>query len=98
MDAIGGNRCPVLHRRVPGRWYAQDPFLKFPGQFQPLTSSKRGVSALTAIVTRPFRVREVLSDAVHMLAAVLFVPVIILAIGTPFALVIAGLLWLIERM
>ena len=52
---------------------------------------------MTDIVTRPFRVREVLSDAVHMLAAVLFVPVVILAIGAPFALVIAGLLWLIER-
>jgi hypothetical protein len=45
--------------------------------------------ALGAI--RGFRI---LADAARLLALVLAIPVVILAIGTPLALLIAGLLWL----
>jgi len=34
------------------------------------------------------------SDGAHLIAAVLILPFVILAVGAPFALVIAGLLWL----
>ena len=69
--------------------------MKFPGQFQPLTSSKPGwFQPMTSVATRPFSIAGVLTDLASLLATVLLIPVVILAIGTPFALVIAGLLWL----
>lgn len=40
------------------------------------------------------RVREFLGNAAQALAAVFALPFVILAIGAPFALVIAGVLWL----
>lgn len=43
---------------------------------------------------RQFTVAGVLADAAQLLAAVLFIPFAILAIGAPFALIVAGLLWL----
>lgn len=49
---------------------------------------------MTAGEAQPFRVRVLLSDAAQMIAAVLVLPFAILAIGAPFALLIAGLLWL----
>jgi type IV secretory pathway VirB3-like protein len=49
---------------------------------------------MTSVATRRFTVAGVLADAAHLLAAVLFIPFAILAIGAPFALVIAGILWL----
>lgn len=44
--------------------------------------------------TRRFSVASLLGDAGRLIAVVLFLPFVILAIGAPFALVIAGLLWL----
>ena len=49
---------------------------------------------MRAVAPRRFRVAGILADAAQLLAAVLLVPFAILAIGAPFALVIAGLLWL----
>ena len=49
---------------------------------------------MASAATRRFSVTRVLADAARLLALVLVVPVVILAIGTPIALVIAGLLWL----
>jgi len=43
---------------------------------------------------RGFSLRGSLAGAAELLAVVLLVPVAILAIGTPIALVIAGCLWL----
>ena len=43
---------------------------------------------------RRFSLRGSLAGAAELLAVVLLVPVAILAIGTPIALVIAGCLWL----
>ena len=43
-----------------------------------------------------FSVAGLLTDAAQLVAAVLVVPFAILAIGAPFALVIAGLLWLAQ--
>jgi hypothetical protein len=49
---------------------------------------------MTSVAARRFSVVGILSDAAHLLAAVLFIPFAILAIGMPIALVIAALLWL----
>ena len=49
---------------------------------------------MTSVATRRFTVGGALADAAQLLAAVLFIPFAILAIGAPFALVIAGILWL----
>lgn len=49
---------------------------------------------MTAGEVQSFRMRSLLSDAAQMIAAVLVLPFAILAIGAPFALLIAGLLWL----
>lgn len=48
---------------------------------------------MASIAVRGFRI---LADAAHLLALVLAIPVVILAIGTPVALLIAGLLWLVR--
>ena len=53
-----------------------------------------GFPAMASVATRRFSVTRILADAARLLALVLAVPVVILAIGTPIALVIAGLLWL----
>jgi hypothetical protein len=47
---------------------------------------------MTSVALR--RVPGILADAGQLLAAVLLVPFVILAVGAPIALVIAGLLWL----
>ena len=47
-----------------------------------------------SVGTRRFSVAGLVGDAGRLIAVVLFIPFVILAIGAPFALVIAGLLWL----
>jgi hypothetical protein len=49
---------------------------------------------MASVAAQGFRVAGILADAAHLIAAVLFIPFVILAIGAPFALIIAGLLWL----
>jgi len=49
---------------------------------------------MTFAASRPFRLGTALADAASLLAAVLIVPFAILAIGAPFALAGAALLWL----
>jgi hypothetical protein len=49
---------------------------------------------MASAATRRFNLAGMLADAVRLLAVVLFIPFAILAVGMPFALVIAGLLWL----
>ena len=49
---------------------------------------------LAAAAGRPFRITGFLGDAAQLVAVVLLIPFAILAIGAPFALVIAGVLWL----
>jgi hypothetical protein len=49
---------------------------------------------MTSAATRSFNLGAILADAGSLLAAVLFIPFAILAIGAPFALAGAALLWL----
>jgi hypothetical protein len=49
---------------------------------------------MASAATRRFNLAGMLADAARLLAVVLFIPFAILAVGMPFALVIAGLLWL----
>ena len=49
---------------------------------------------MNAVGTRRYTVAGLVGDAGRLIAVVLFIPFVILAIGAPFALVIAGLLWL----
>ena len=49
---------------------------------------------MSSLIARRFSVAGTLVEAAHLIAAVLVIPFAILAIGAPFALLIAGLLWL----
>jgi hypothetical protein len=49
---------------------------------------------MNSVGVRRSTVAGLVGDAGRLIAVVLFLPFVILAIGAPFALVIAGLLWL----
>jgi hypothetical protein len=49
---------------------------------------------MTSVATPRFSLARMLAEAARLLTVVLFIPFAILAIGAPFALVVAGLLWL----
>lgn len=49
---------------------------------------------MTSIAASRFSTVGILADAARLLGVVLLIPFVVLAVGTPFAAVIAGLLWL----
>ena len=51
---------------------------------------------MAPVAARRFRPFGLLADIARLLALVLAVPVVILAVGTPFMLAVAGLLWLVR--
>jgi hypothetical protein len=49
---------------------------------------------MTSMAASRFTTVGILTDAVRLLGVVLLIPFVVLAVGTPFAAVIAGFLWL----